>query len=225
MNVLVTGCSKGIGKNIVDELLKKDVINKIYVTSRNINELNVNSPKVIKVELDYLKTDWEYSLLKVVSENPINVLINNAGYLYNGSLKDTSYNEIDKMVTINYTGPFKLVQLLLENLKKGKAHIVNIGSMGGFQGSSKFPGLSLYSSTKAALANLSECWAEELREFDISSNCLALGAVDTEMLQCAFPGFKANVSSSEISNIIVDFSLNYNRLVNGKIFPLSEGTP
>ena len=225
MNVLVTGCSKGIGENIVDELLKKDVINKIYVTSRNINELNVNSPKVIKVELDYLKTDWEYALLKVVSENPINVLINNAGYLYNGSLKDTSYSEIDKMVTINYTGPFKLVQLLLENLKKGKAHIVNIGSMGGFQGSSKFPGLSLYSSTKAALANLSECWAEELREFDISSNCLALGAVDTEMLQCAFPGFKANVSSSEISTIIVDFSLNYNRLVNGKIFPLSEGTP
>ena len=225
MNVLVTGCSKGIGENIVDELLKKDVINKIYVTSRNINELNVNSPKVIKVELDYLKTDWEYALLKVVSENPINVLINNAGYLYNGSLKDTSYSEIDKMVTINYTGPFKLVQLLLENLKKGKAHIVNIGSMGGFQGSSKFPGLSLYSSTKAALANLSECWAEELREFDISSNCLALGAVDTEMLQCAFPGFKANVSSSEISTIIVDFSLNYNRLVNGKIIPLSEGTP
>ena len=225
MNVLVTGCSKGIGKNIVDELLKKELINKIYVTSRNINELNLNSPKVIKVELDYLKADWELDLLKVVAENPINVLINNAGYLYNGSLKDTSYNEIDKMVSINYTGPFKLVQLLLENLKRGKAHIVNIGSMGGFQGSSKFPGLSLYSSTKAALANLSECWAEELREFEISSNCLALGAVDTEMLQCAFPGFKARVSSSEISTIIVDFSLNYNRFVNGKIIPLSEGTP
>ena len=225
MNVLVTGCSKGIGKNIVDELLKKDLINKIYITSRNINELNVNSPKVIKIELDYLKTDWELDLLRVVAENPINVLINNAGYLFNGSLKDTSYNEIDKMVSINYTGPFKLVQLLLENLKKGKAHIVNIGSMGGFQGSSKFPGLSLYSSTKAALANLSECWAEELREFDISSNCLALGAVDTEMLQCAFPGFKARVSSSEISTMIVDFSLNYNGLINGKIITLSEGTP
>ena len=225
MNVLVTGCSKGIGKNIVDELLKKELINKIYVTSRNINELNLNSPKVIKVELDYLKADWELDLLKVVAENPINVLINNAGYLYNGSLKDTSYNEIDKMVSINYTGPFKLVQLLLENLKRGKAHIVNIGSMGGFQGSSKFPGLSLYSSTKAALANLSECWAEELREFEISSNCLALGAVDTEMLQCAFPGFKARVSSSEISTIIVDFSLNYNGFVNGKIIPLSESTP
>ena len=225
MNVLVTGCSKGIGKNIVDELLKKDLINKIFLTSRNINEVNVKSPKVIKIELDYLKTDWELDLLRVVAENTINVLINNAGYLYNGSLKDTSYNEIDKMVSINYTGPFKLVQLLLDNLKKGKAHIVNIGSMGGFQGSSKFPGLSLYSSTKAALANLSECWAEELREFDISSNCLALGAVDTEMLQCAFPGFKARVSSSEISSIIVDFSLNYNGFVNGKIIPLSEGTP
>ena len=97
--------------------------------------------------------------------------------------------------------------------------------MGGFQGSSKFPCLSLYSSSKAALANLSECWAEELKEFGVKSNCLALGAVDTEMLQEAFPGYKASISSSEIAPSIVDFALNYSRVMNGKVIPLSENTP
>jgi NAD(P)-dependent dehydrogenase (short-subunit alcohol dehydrogenase family) len=97
--------------------------------------------------------------------------------------------------------------------------------MGGFQGSSKFPGLSLYSSSKAALANLSECWAEELKEYEIKSNCLALGAIDTEMLQNAFPGYKATVSSSEIAVNIVDFALNYGKVMNGKVIPMSENTP
>ena len=225
MNVLVTGCSKGIGRDIVKEFLKKDNINKLYITSRDIDNLNLDSPKIIKVHLDYLNPKWESVFLETIAENPINILINNAGYLYNGSIEDTSFSEIEKIVSVNYTGPFKLVQALLPNLKKGKAHIVNIGSMGGFQGSSKFPGLSLYSSSKAALANLSECWAEELKEFGVSSNCLALGAVDTEMLQVAFPGYKASVSSLEISSMIVDFSINYGKLINGKILPISENTP
>mgnify|MGYP006158730907 CR=1 FL=1 len=225
MNVLVTGGSKGIGKSVVEELIKSDSINKVYITSRNRNNLKVTSSKVITIELDYLRPDWNIDLVKVIGEDTIHVLINNSGYLYNGSIKDTSFEEIDKMVSINYTGPFKLVQLLLDNLKSGKAHIVNIGSMGGFQGSSKFPGLSLYSSSKAALANLSECWAEELKEFGIKSNCLALGAIDTEMLQEAFPRYKATISSSEIAVSIVDFALHYSRVINGKVIPLSENTP
>ena len=225
MNVLVTGSSKGIGKSVVDELLKNNLINKVYITSRNRDNLTVNSSKVIKVELDFLKPNWNNEILKAIDQDPIHVLINNSGYLYNGSIKETSSEEIDKMVSINYTGPYKLVQSLLDNLINGKAHIINIGSMGGFQGSSKFPGLSLYSSSKAALANLSECWAEELKEYEIKSNCLALGAIDTEMLQNAFPGYKATVSSSEIAVSIVDFALNYGRVMNGKVIPMSENTP
>jgi 3-oxoacyl-[acyl-carrier protein] reductase len=225
MNVLVTGGSKGIGKSIVLELLKNDSINKVYITSRNTENLDVNSPKIIKINLDYLNPNWSEEILYKIAQEPIHVLINNSGYLYNGSVEKTSSDEITKMVTINYTGPFKLVQTLLNNLKLGKAHIINIGSMGGFQGSSKFPGLSIYSSSKAAFASLSECWAEEFKEFGIKSNCLALGAIDTEMLQDAFPGYKASISPTEVATSIVDFSLNYSGVMNGKVIPLSESTP
>ena len=118
-----------------------------------------------------------------------------------------------------------MIQILLPNLIKGKAHVVNIGSMGGFQGSSKFPGLSAYSSSKAALANLTECLASELSSDKIKFNCLALGAVDTEMLQKAFPDYKSGLSSDEIAKTIKDFAINWGKTMNGKVVPLSLSTP
>ena len=181
--------------------------------------------KVVYIRCDFLKENWIEKIKSVVRNEEINILINNAGYLYQGSVKDTSSTEMNNMVQINYLAPIQIVQSLLSNLKIGKAHIVNIGSMGGFSGSSKFPGLSVYSSTKAALANLSECWAEELKEFGVTSNCLALGAVNTEMLKNAFPNYEAPTSSTLMGEKIVDFSINFNSVLNGKIIPFSVSTP
>ena len=129
------------------------------------------------------------------------------------------------MYRINYYGPLRIIQILFPNIKEGKAHLVNIGSMGGFSGSAKYPGLSVYSSSKAALANLSECWAEEFKVYGIKSNCLALGAVDTEMLQNAFPDYKSQVSAELIASRIIDFAFNYSKIINGKILPFSLSTP
>jgi len=104
-------------------------------------------------------------------------------------------------------------------------HIVNIGSMGGFQGSSKFPGLSVYSSSKAAVASFTECLAEELKETKIKVNCLALGATQTEMLEEAFPGYEAPLSANKMAEFIADFSLNSSKWINGKVLPISISTP
>jgi len=113
---------------------------------------------------------------------------------------------------------------LLPFMPKG-AHIVNIGSMGGYQGSAKFPGLSLYSAAKGALAILTECLAEELKDRGIKANCLALGAAQTEMLAEAFPGYKAPLSAAEMAGFIADFSLHGSGFFNGKILPVSVSTP
>jgi NAD(P)-dependent dehydrogenase (short-subunit alcohol dehydrogenase family) len=109
--------------------------------------------------------------------------------------------------------------------KKNKAHIVNISSMGGFQGTSKFPGLSAYSSSKAALSGLTECLAEELKDKNIAVNCLAIGAVQTEMLAKAFPGYKAPLSAKQMAEFICNFSLTGHLYFNGKIIPVSSTTP
>jgi len=108
---------------------------------------------------------------------------------------------------------------------KGSGHIVNIGSVGGVQGSVKFPGIGIYSSSKAAVTGFTECLAEELKETDIQVNCLALGAVQTEMLAEAFPDYKAPTTPNEMGEYIADFSLNANRMINGKVIQVSKSTP
>lgn len=224
MNVLITGCSRGIGKAMLNLLLEKKEVNLIYAISSNVNNLPVHE-KLIPIAVNFLKANWENEILNQILNNPVNVLINNAGYLYNGKVGATPIKEVEKTMAINYQAPLTLVETLINNLKAGKAHIINIGSMGGYLGSAKFPGLSVYSSTKAALANLSECWAEELKEFGIKSNCLALGAVNTEMLKEAFPDYQAPVSAELMAKSIIEFTFNFSDVMNGKVVPFSISTP
>lgn len=223
MNVLLTGASRGIGLELLIQLLNQPSVKKVYVISRNTHPMFTHE----KVEVfcaDYLQSNW-IANVDVPVDEPIHLLINNAGYLYNSAADLTPMEEVEKMTKINFQGPFQLVQHLIPQLKQGKAHIINIGSMGGYAGSSKFPGLSVYSATKSALATLSECWAEEFKEFGIKSNCLALGAVNTEMLNEAFPGYVADVNPVDIANGIVNFALNFDGLINGKIIPMSVSVP
>jgi short-subunit dehydrogenase len=224
MNVLITGCSRGIGKAMLDLLIANPRVKSIYALSSN-TQIIFNSSKVIKVNADFLTDSWEVNLKNSLQDKVLNLVINNAGYLFNGSIEDTSEEEIHKTYRINYFAPLRIIQLMLSNIKQGKAHIVNIGSMGGFSGSIKYPGLSVYSSSKAALANLSECWAEELKDYGVRSNCLALGAVNTEMLQTAFPEYQAPLIPSQMAIKIIDFALNYGEIINGKILPFSLSTP
>ncbi len=97
--------------------------------------------------------------------------------------------------------------------------------MGGVQGSLKFPGLSAYSSSKAAVITLTELLAEEYKESGPSFNVLALGAVQTEMLEEAFPGYKAPISAEKMAKYIADFSLSGNEFYNGKLLQVSSSTP
>jgi NAD(P)-dependent dehydrogenase (short-subunit alcohol dehydrogenase family) len=156
--------------------------------------------------------------------NKIDILVNNAGLLIHKPFELMEEADFDQMFQANVKSAFKLTKCLFPYFSEN-AHIVNIGSMGGFQGSMKFPGLSLYSASKGALAILTECLAEEFKERKIKVNCLALGSAQTEMLDEAFPGYRAPLSAIEMATFITDFSLNGHRWFNGKILPVSVVTP
>ena len=225
MNVLVTGVSKGIGNSILNILIQHPEISTIYACTSNF-ELNTTfNNKVKLIHLDFLNNETWKNLKETTLNIPIHILINNAGYLTHSPFELTTENELKKIFEINFFAPYQLIQKMLPNLKTGNAHVVNIGSMGGFQGSSKFSGLSAYSASKAALSNLTECLAGEFSSENIKFNCLALGAVDTEMLKKAFPSYKSNISSDQIAKNIVDFALNWGGVINGKVIPLSFSTP
>jgi NAD(P)-dependent dehydrogenase (short-subunit alcohol dehydrogenase family) len=129
-----------------------------------------------------------------------------------------------EMLQSNFIGHVRMIQGILHLMPRG-AHILNIGSMGGFQGSAKFPGLSAYSASKAALHTLTECLAQELLENEVKVNCLALGSAQTEMLEKAFPGYESPVMAFEMGKYIADFAITGQKFFNGKVLPVAMSTP
>ena len=125
---------------------------------------------------------------------------------------------------VNVIGIMEATQALLPSLAPN-AHIVNISSMGGFQGSLKFAGLAAYSTSKAALCAFTELFAEEYKHTNIHMNCLCLGAVQTEMLAAAFPGYTAPTTPTEMADFIANFALHSGAFFNGKILPVSSTNP
>ncbi len=154
----------------------------------------------------------------------VDILINNAGYLVNKPFTAHSDDEIEMTVSVNFTSAALLTAELLPLMGRG-SHVVSMGSMGGFQGSLKFPGLAWYSASKGALAIMTEALAAEYAGEGISFNCLCPGAVETEMFRTAFPGYKAPVTPAEMAGFIADFAINGHRFFNGKILPVAVSVP
>lgn len=235
MNIVVTGASRGIGFELV-RYLSKDQGNHIFAISRNERKLlklkeaclteNLYD-NVTTIEADLTEPGVAELIRNYITDKAahIDALVNNAGYLVNKPFDTITFKDLLYVYNTNVFAPFQLIQSLIPLMEGRRSHIVNIGSMGGVQGSVKFPGLSAYSSSKAALAGLTECLAEELKDRNISVNCLALGAVQTEMLQEAFPGFEAPVSSERMAAFIGDFASKAHHFINGKVIPVSMSTP
>jgi len=227
LNIVITGCSKGIGAELV-KLWSQD--NMVFGISRDITSLNklqknLKRPSNFKFIAEDITKLTVNQLNNWISVDSIDILINNAGFLINKEFEKVDYEEYKKVMDINFWGPYHIIQLLIHKLSVVNGHIVNISSMGGVNYSSKFPGLSLYSSSKGALTILSECLAEELKRFNISVNALALGAVQTEMLNKAFPSYKAPTSAKEMAEYIIAFCESSNKILNGQIIKVSKSNP
>lgn len=224
-NVVITGTSRGIGFELAKMFANNG--HKVLAVSRNTNPLTVLNHKnisVISVDIskstdlkkvtDFIKNKWKQ----------VDILINNAGKLINKPFTDLTSDDFLEVYKVNVFGVAELTKYLIPFLQKG-SHVVTISSMGGIQGSMKFPGLAAYSSAKGAVITLSELLAEEYKEQQIAFNVLALGAVQTEMLEEAFPDYKAPLSAEEMASYIYDFSLTGNKFYNGRVLQVSSTTP
>jgi 3-oxoacyl-[acyl-carrier protein] reductase len=224
-NIIITGTSRGIGYELV--ALFTDAGHNVLALSRNevpVSGLGISNCHCLPCDItsdgdlkrvsDFLKAEWKN----------VDVLINNSGYLVNKPFRQLKREDFQEAFEVNVLGAASMIQTVLPFMKK-EGHIVNISSMGGIQGSMKFPGLAAYSSSKGALITLTEVLAEEFKETGPSFNALALGAVQTEMLEEAFPGYKAPINARDMGKYIMDFALKGNRYYNGKILQVSSSTP
>jgi len=219
--VIVTGASRGIGRALVDRFL--DLGHEVWALSRNTDELkNIKGIHTVSIDLsdEQQIVDWVQSC----GVDHFDAVINNAGMLINKPFAETTYADFEAVYRVNVFGAAQLIRHLLPLLSTD-SHILNISSMGGVNGTAKFPGLAAYSSSKGALGILTELLAEEFKDNGPRCNALALGAVQTEMLAEAFPDYKAPVSAAQMATYIADFSLNGHHLYNGKVLPISQSTP
>jgi len=226
-NIIITGASRGIGFEMVKLLAQQG--HKILALSRNISTLE--SLKKTYNNITFLGIDIsDENQLDRVSEfvydnwKSVDVLIHNAGAIVNKPFVETSTHEFLEVYKVNVFAVAGLTKIMLPYLKAG-SHVVAVSSMGGIQGSMKFPGLSAYSSSKGAVITLMELLAEEFKERHIAFNTLALGAVQTEMLEAAFPGYKAPITAKEMATYIANFGLTGHRFYNGKVLQVSSSTP
>lgn len=229
MNIIINGGTRGIGKEIAI-FMAKDLNNKILVTGRNSKELESLSSRFENVNILALDLSlfakYEESFREKIKTlfNRIDILINVAGLLISRPFSDIADKEARMMLEVNFLAPAAMIKSVKPLMVRG-SHVLNISSMGGFQGSSKYRGLSYYSASKAALACLTECLAAEFEESGICVNCLALGSVQTEMLEEAFPGYKAPVQAREMAEYISDFAIKGHKFFNGKILPVAITNP
>lgn len=226
-NIVVIGASRGIGAELVRQFAQ-NTAHQVWAFSRDfacMQEKFKGLENVTTYALDVAAEEMKSTFSSQIEAiNHIDILIYNAGFLVNKPFLDLSRADIQTSYQINVMSAFEIFQAAMPKFSE-KAHIVSISSMGGFQGTVKFAGLSSYSTPKAALVSLTELLAEEFKDTDWAFNCLALGAAQTEMLQAAFPGYEAPVTASEMASFIVDFSLNANRFIRGKVVPVSLSTP
>jgi len=222
-NIIITGAGRGIGR--ATALLAASQENQVYAISRTIDDLKgIENIQPFSVDLTNPEAITSFCKELATRGILIDVLINNAGKLENIPFKETAFDVFESVFKVNVFGLAELTRQLLPMINP-KGHVVNISSMGGVQGSSKFPGLAAYSSSKGAVITLTELLAEEFKETGPAFNALAFGAVQTEMLEEAFPGYEAPLSAADMGSYLLNFALTGHQFYNGKVLPVSSGTP
>ena len=222
-NIIITGTSSGIGFELVNIFSKKN--HRVLALSRDnfkLRELKLNGVDAIDFDLNHNDYGKINEFLK--KDEKIDILINNAGYLVNKPFKETTLKDFQMVYSTNVFSVVMLIKNTIDFMESG-SNVLNISSIGGIQGSVKFPGLSAYSSSKGALNILTEMLAEEYKDRGIHFNSLALGSVQTKMLEKAFPNFTASTSALEMAEYIYNFSTNGYKLMNGKVISVSSTTP
>lgn len=230
--VVVTGASRGVGRATAKALVELHGCTVVAI-SRDAGglaslkaECGDSAGALEALQVDLASANGIEAVKRHLAGKRLHGLVNNAGLLIKREWGEWTADDLQRLFVLNASVPLLLSQALTSLLEGDPpGHIVNIGSMGGFQGSVKFPGLAAYSSSKAALANLTECMAEELKERGVRCNCICLGAVDTAMLRAAFPGYIAPVGAEEVGRYISGFVMDGHNLFNGKILPLAVSTP
>lgn len=227
-NVVITGCNKGIGKATLECFAKSGANIFACIRSNNKDFKNLVSQlkKKYKVKIYILQLDLSNrsSILKCVNEinkisRNIDVVINNAGMLFNSLFLMTSEKQLKEIFEVNYFSQIYFTQLISKGLiKKKSGNIIFVSSTSGINGDF---GRFAYSSTKAAIINTAKTLSKELSSFNIRVNSISPGLTDTDLMK---KNTKENIIQEEVKKISLKRIASVNEIAKTILFLASENS-
>ena len=243
---VVTGSSRGIGRGVALALARCGcAVTIVYRESRDkadevVKSIKEMGGKAIAVKCDISKREEVENMFKATIKafNKVDILVNNAGVGFVASLLETTDEIWNRNMEVNLRGVFLCTQIAARYMvERGYGKIVNISSNSGF--GIAMPGDTSYAVSKAGVICLTKNSAFELGRHNINVNCVAPGAIETDMLreearsdeeyEKLLEG-RRNASSlgitgtpEDIANAVLFFASDKSRFITGKILLVDGG--
>ncbi len=229
---IVTGSTRGIGKEIAMELESKGA--KVIVTgTSSVAPEFIGNGNFLYLSVDFTDSNSTDHFLKEVSKiDDISICINNAGINKINFLEDCLDTDLDNMLSVNLEVPFKLTRIFAKNMKKnGYGRIVNISSIFGSLSREK---RSIYSMTKAGIHGLTVTSSIELSKYNILVNTVSpgftltdltrknLSQADMDKLNTMIP-MQRMADVKEISNVVLFLCSELNTYLTGQNIVVDGG--
>jgi NAD(P)-dependent dehydrogenase (short-subunit alcohol dehydrogenase family) len=218
---IVTGASSGIGRATAELLAARGA--QVVVFSRNAAALaelvRGHEASMLAVAGDVADADAIERLFAETESRfgSCELLVNNAGMIDPKPLIDVTPDEWDRMFAVNVRGTYLASRRALPAMiANGRGAIVNVASISGVAGPEKFPGFVSYCASKAAVIELTEALAVEVKQHGVRVNCISPGSVDTKMWANASGGAPASMTPHEIAESILFLASNASRPMNGQ---------
>lgn len=182
---IITGASSGIGETTAIKFAEEGASVVLVARSRDridamVEELKGRGLSAMGVTGDLSDVDFPGTVVKetVAAFGRIDSLVNSAGSITTGSIKDTSLDDWNKLMEINLNSVFRMMQACVPELVKAKGSVVNISSVTGLR---SFPGRLGYCVSKAAVDQLTRCTALELAPDGVRVNAINPGVIVTNL--------------------------------------------
>jgi NAD(P)-dependent dehydrogenase (short-subunit alcohol dehydrogenase family) len=221
---IITGAGRGIGAATAEVFVREGA--RVCIASRNLAELKQVEKKIGKnIESIVADVSDEKSVRELFSTatkkfGRLDIVVNNAGIAYmHEKFSEHSTAEWDRVMSVNLRGTFFCCREAFKSLSQGGS-IVNISSLAGIPGSDKFPGFTAYSVSKYGVTGLTEALALEAQKCGFRINCVAPGAVNTEMLHKNLPHLKTDAEPRNIAEIILSLCEDRMAKLNGAVIPV-----